>query len=43
MEEMGGGGHFNLAACQLKGTSVKEARKLLLEKIKEEFTGNEEA
>ncbi|WP_162011209.1 DHH family phosphoesterase [Streptococcus sp. S784/96/1] len=37
MEEMGGGGHFNLAACQLENQSVSEALLLLKEKIKEEL------
>ena len=32
MEEMGGGGHFNLAACQLKGTSVRRSPQTLIRK-----------
>ncbi|EHJ53143.1 DHH family phosphoesterase [Streptococcus macacae] len=41
MEEMGGGGHFNLAACQLQDISIKEARQQLIEKIEEEFKEEE--
>ena len=37
MEEMGGGGHFNLAAVQMQGQSVQEATTLLKEKILEEI------
>lgn len=37
MEELGGGGHFNLAACQLENQSVSDALLLLKEKIKEEL------
>lgn len=37
MEEMGGGGHFNLAACQLENQTVSDALRLLKEKIKEEL------
>lgn len=33
MEEMGGGGHFNLAACQLDDTTVKQAYQQLTETI----------
>jgi len=29
MEKMGGGGHLNIAGCQLEGTSVEEAKKAL--------------
>ncbi|QEY06663.1 DHH family phosphoesterase [Streptococcus ratti] len=43
MEEMGGGGHFNLAACQIQDMTVKEVRELLLEKIEEEFKENKES
>ena len=31
MEKMGGGGHFTVAAAQLKGVTMKEARSRLLE------------
>ncbi|MGT2742620.1 DHH family phosphoesterase [Streptococcus plurextorum] len=37
MEELGGGGHFNLAACQLEETTVSGALLLLKEKIQEEL------
>ncbi len=37
MEEMGGGGHFNLAAVQMQGQSVQEATAILKEKILEEI------
>ncbi|HEK9098192.1 DHH family phosphoesterase [Streptococcus equi] len=33
MEKLGGGGHFNLAACQMKHISLSEAKQLLLETI----------
>ncbi|EHI70567.1 DHH family phosphoesterase [Streptococcus ictaluri] len=33
MEKMGGGGHFNLAACQMEGITLTEAKQLLLETI----------
>lgn len=35
MELMGGGGHFTMAACQLKETTVEEARKRLEDAINE--------
>lgn len=35
MEQMGGGGHLNMAATQLKNTDVNEAKKRLLEIIKD--------
>lgn len=37
MEGLGGGGHFNLAACQMEEATVSEALRLLKEKIKEEL------
>lgn len=40
MEELGGGGHFNLAACQLENQTVSEALLLLKEKIQEELEGD---
>ncbi|WP_027969721.1 DHH family phosphoesterase [Streptococcus castoreus] len=33
MEKLGGGGHFNLAACQLVDISLSQAKQLLLETI----------
>lgn len=37
MENMGGGGHFNLAAAQIQDASIQEVRDRLLEKIHEEM------
>ncbi len=37
MELMGGGGHFNSAACQLKDKSVDEIQKELIEQLREEY------
>lgn len=37
MEEMEGGGHFNAAATQLKGTTVEKARERLLEIIRRDY------
>lgn len=37
MEKLGGGGHFNLAACQLPDTSLSKAQALLLKQINEEL------
>lgn len=37
MENMGGGGHFNLAAAQVPNESIQEVRDRLLEKIHEEM------
>lgn len=37
MEEFGGGGHFNLAACQISGQTVDQVRIQLINKIKEEY------
>ncbi len=39
MENMGGGGHFNLAAAQVPDQSIQEVRNRLLEKIQEEVEG----
>ncbi|MGT2755213.1 DHH family phosphoesterase [Streptococcus ovis] len=39
MENMGGGGHFNLAAAQVPNQSIQEVRNRLLEKIQEEVEG----
>lgn len=36
MEKMGGGGHFSVAAAQLKGVTMREAHSQLLEILKEE-------
>lgn len=43
MENLGGGGHFNLAACQLSGVTTQEAQSLLLEQISDELKENEES
>lgn len=37
MEKMGGGGHFNLAACQFEDKSLAQAEKLLMETIATEI------
>ncbi len=37
MEELGGGGHLNGAACQLKDTTVEKAYEQLLEILKREY------
>ena len=37
MEEMGGGGHYNSAATQIKNTSIAEVKAILLEIIKREY------
>jgi len=36
MEKMGGGGHFTVAAAQLKDVNIEGARSRLLEILKEE-------
>ncbi|MGB4504770.1 MAG: DHH family phosphoesterase [Syntrophaceticus sp.] len=36
MEKMGGGGHFSVAAAQLRGVTMEDARSRLLEILKEE-------
>ena len=36
MEQLGGGGHFNNAATQIKNITIAEARLALLEKLKRE-------
>ncbi len=43
MEQMGGGGHFNLAACQIEGKSVNEVFTELTMYIEETFGHIEEA
>lgn len=40
METMGGGGHFNLAACQLTNVSTIQAKELLFKTIKEDLVEN---
>ncbi|HEL9642881.1 TPA: DHH family phosphoesterase [Streptococcus suis] len=40
MEEMGGGGHFNLAAAQVYDQTVAEVCEKLTDKIREEINGN---
>ena len=42
MEKMGGGGHFSMAACQLKDCSVNDAKRLLVEKLDEYYSEREE-
>ncbi|MFC6994300.1 DHH family phosphoesterase [Streptococcus loxodontisalivarius] len=37
MEKLGGGGHFNLAACQIEGMTVTEAKLSLIETIANEL------
>lgn len=37
MEEMGGGGHFNLAACQLQDMTVAQAYDLLVDTIRKYY------
>ena len=37
MEEMGGGGHINSAACQLKNKTIEEAKEMLVELLKREY------
>ena len=37
MEEMNGGGHFNLAAAQIYDQTIDQVRQTLLEKIREEI------
>lgn len=41
MEELGGGGHFNLAACQMTDTTISEAVMTLKELIKMEIKEDE--
>lgn len=40
MEEMGGGGHFNLAAAQVYDQTIVEVCEKLTDKIREEINGN---
>ncbi|HEM3553543.1 DHH family phosphoesterase [Streptococcus suis] len=40
MEEMGGGGHFNLAAAQVYDQTIAEVCEKLMDKIREEINGN---
>lgn len=42
MEAMGGGGHFNLAACQLEDYTISQATQLLLHRIAEETNTEKE-
>ena len=42
MEKMGGGGHFNLAACQLRDCSVAQAKNKLIETIMGELAPKED-
>jgi c-di-AMP phosphodiesterase-like protein len=43
MEEIGGGGHFTLAACQLENTTVSQAEAMLLDVIENDLRENMEA
>ena len=43
MEELGGGGHFTLAACQLENMSVSQAESALLDVIENDLRENMEA
>ena len=40
MEKLGGGGHMSVAGCQLKATTVSEARDMLKSAIKEYIEEN---
>ena len=42
MENMGGGGHFNLAAAQIKGLTVAEVTRKLNQEIIDEVIKKEE-
>lgn len=42
MEKLGGGGHFSMAACQFKNTTIDEVIKILEEKITEYINEREE-
>ena len=42
MEKMGGGGHFNLAAAQLKDVTVAEATRKLNQEIMDETIKKDE-
>lgn len=40
MEKMGGGGHYNNAATQLKGMTLQEAKELLISNLEQEKKGD---
>lgn len=40
MEKMGGGGHFNLAACQLSDSSLEDAYRLIVSELEEALKEN---
>ncbi len=40
MEEMGGGGHFNLGCAQVYDQTIAEVCEKLTDKIREEINGN---
>ena len=42
MERLGGGGHFNNAAAQIKGISMEEAKELLIKTLRDNRQGEEE-
>ena len=37
MEDLGGGGHFNLAACQIDGETIEQVREILVTKIRSDY------
>jgi cyclic-di-AMP phosphodiesterase len=41
MERMGGGGHLNMAGCQLESSSVQDAREYLKDVLTEMLDGGE--
>ena len=43
MELMGGGGHFNSAACQLKDRTIESIKAELIEQIREEYVDKNDA
>ena len=42
MEKLGGGGHFAVAACQLKDMTINQAQNLLMETIETDLAENKE-
>ncbi len=42
MEELGGGGHFTMAACQIEKESISEVREMLEDAIKNYFENRSE-
>lgn len=37
MEDLGGGGHFNLAACQIDSETIEQVREILVTKIRSDY------